>query len=221
MKEWVLLLGVALSLLHCSRETPPEAQSGNAGPTEERKAEIRHFWDFYNRATSLRLEGKWGEAAALYQQALALDPRHENSLYYLGNAFFELGRFLEADSAWKRLIGINPNQSSRAHAQLGMLYSCGAPGTPLDLDRAVEELHLALAINKEESGPEIKLGEVALLKGDRQKALEYLSAGRNLNFKSVEANYLSGTPVVVEAEYQRFDRHLHEVWKQIAQRGGQ
>lgn len=38
----------------------------------------------------------------------------------------------------------------------------------------------------------IKLGEVALLKGDRKKALEYLSAGRNLNFKSVQANYLIG-----------------------------
>jgi tetratricopeptide (TPR) repeat protein len=146
----------------------------------------------YNSATSLRLQGKWEEAAAGSQEALALDPRHEDCLYYLGNAFFELGRFQEAIDAWKRLIETSPNQSSRAHAQLGMLYSCGAPGTPFDLAQAERELHQALAINKEESGPVIKLGEVALLKGERKKALEYLSAGRNLNFKSVQANYLIG-----------------------------
>jgi tetratricopeptide (TPR) repeat protein len=186
---WLLVLLLALG---CGGQPAPDNTQGSAGFSEERKAQIRRFWEVYNRATSLRLEGQWEEAASQYQEALALDPRHEDSLYYLGNAFFELGRFAEAAQAWRRLVETNPTQSSRAHAQLGMLHSCGEPGTPFDLDQAERELHQALAINKEESGPVIKLGEVALLRGDRQQALEYLSAGRNLNFKSVQAHYLIG-----------------------------
>jgi tetratricopeptide (TPR) repeat protein len=190
MKLWVFLLLAGLLALGCGSD--PEAQKAAAGPTDEHKAQVRRFWELYQRATDLRLKGQWEVAAGQYQQALAIDGGHEDALYYLGNAFFELGRFQEAIDAWKRLIETNPNQSSRAHAQLGMLYSCGAPGTPFDLDQAERELHLALAINKEESGPVIKLGEVALLKGERKQALEYLSDGRNLNFKSVQANYLIG-----------------------------
>ncbi len=188
MKTGFLLLLLALG---CGGQQSPDTQKAS-GPSEEHKAQVRRFWELYKRATDLRLQGQWEEAASQYQEALALDPGHEDGLYYLGNALFELGRFQEAAETWKRLIQTNPNQSSRAHAQLGMLYSCGAPGTPFDLALAERELHQALAINKEESGPVIKLGEVALLKGDRKKALEYLSAGRNLNFKSVQANYLIG-----------------------------
>lgn len=187
-RGFFLLAGL---LLGCGGDPKPQTQK-TAGPSEEHKAQIRRFWDLYNRATDLRLKGQWAAAAGQYQEALVVDGQHEDALYYLGNAFFELGRFQEAADTWKRLIETNPNQSSRAHAQLGMLYSCGAPGTPFDLDQAERELHQALAINKEESGPVIKLGEVALLKGERKKALEYLSDGRNLNFKSVQANYLIG-----------------------------
>ncbi|MBI2505923.1 MAG: tetratricopeptide repeat protein, partial [Candidatus Latescibacteria bacterium] len=129
MRSWLLLLLLALG---CGGDPPPQTE-GAGGPSEEHKAQVRRFWELYNRATSLRLQGQWEVAAAQYQEALALDPRHEDCLYYLGNAFFELGRFEEAAATWKRLIETNPNQSSRAHAQLGMLYSCGAPGTPFDL----------------------------------------------------------------------------------------
>lgn len=191
MKARVLFLLAGLLGFGCGGDPKPQTQE-TGGPSAEHKAQVRRFWEVYNGATALRLQGSWEEAAAGYQEALSLDPRHEDALYYLGNAFFELGRFQEAADTWKRLIETNPNQSSRAHAQLGMLYACGAPGTPFDLDLAERELHQALAINKEESGPVIKLGEVALLKGERKKALEYLSAGRNLNFKSVQANYLIG-----------------------------
>lgn len=192
MKRLLLIGLLGVLALHCKGDDPPAPAAERAGMSDERKAEIRRFWEVYNRATALRLQSAWAEAAAAYQEALAGDPRHEDSLYYLGNAFFELGRYQEAAETWKRLIETNPNQSSRAHAQLGMLYSCGVPGAPFDLDAAERELKKALAINKEESGPVIKLGEVALLKGERKKALEYLSDGRNLNFKSVQANYLIG-----------------------------
>lgn len=189
MKPWFLALA-CLMVLGCGGEAGKE-QAGT-GPDEQRKAQIRRFWELYNRATDLRLKGEWEAAAGQYQEALAVDGKHEDALYYLGNAFFELGRFQEAATTWKRLVETSPNQSSRAHAQLGMLYSCGAPGSPFDLALAERELQQALAINKEESGPVIKLGEVALLRGERDQALAYLSAGRNLNFKSVQANYLIG-----------------------------
>jgi tetratricopeptide (TPR) repeat protein len=186
---FILVFGT-ITLWKGSRETG-DVEEGQSTLSEERKAEIRRFWEVYRRATDLKQQGKWEQAALTYREALAIDPRHEDALYYLGNAMFELERYEEAISAWRRLAGVNP-MSARAHAQLGAVYSCGAPGAPFDLDVAEREVQRALAINKEESGPILKMGEVALLKGDRKKALDYFTAAGRTNFKSVEAHYLTG-----------------------------
>jgi tetratricopeptide (TPR) repeat protein len=159
--------------------------------SEGRRAEVRRFWEVYGRATDLKQRGAWAEAASAYREALEIDPRHEDALYYLGNALFEAGRYGEAVEAWRRLAGVNP-MSARAHAQLGAVFSCGAAGAPFDLDAAERAFQRALEINREESGPVLKLGEVALLKGDRRRALDYLTAVSRTNFKSVEAHYLTG-----------------------------
>ncbi len=180
----------------------PGKQAQAALITADRKAQIRRFWEVYSQATELRIKGDWAVAVAALQEALTLDPRHEDSLYYLGNALFELGRYSEAIETWHELTALNPTQSSRVHAQLGMLYSCATPGAPFDLGVAEQELHQALAINKEESGPILKLGEIALLKGEDKQAREYLSAGRNLNFKSVAAGYLIGYLKWAEGDHQ-------------------
>lgn len=169
----------------------PSQDAPQASLSSERKEQIRRFWELYRRATDLRVKGKWEESIPAYQQALEVDPRHEDGLYYLGNALFEVGRYAEAVESWSRLLKVN-SRSSRAFVQLGTLYSCGAPGAPFDLDRAEREFDQALALNKEESGPVLKLGEIALLKGEKEKAFEYLNAAGRSNFRSTAAHYLSG-----------------------------
>jgi tetratricopeptide (TPR) repeat protein len=89
------------------------------------------------------------------------------------------------------LVEVNP-MSTRAHIQLGAVYSCGVEGAPFDLDIAEREFQRALAINKEETGPIVKLGEVCLLGGRSHEALTYFTKTIQSNFKSIEAHYLIG-----------------------------
>jgi tetratricopeptide (TPR) repeat protein len=196
MNRPVLVLGVtfvslfaAVTAWKAGRKTE-RVEEGTA-LSEGRRAEVRRFWEVYGRATDLKQRGAWAEAAAAYREALEVDPRHEDALYYLGNALFEVGRYGEAVTAWRRLAEVNP-MSARAHAQLGAVFSCGAAGAPFDLDAAEREFQRALEINQEESGPVLKLGEVALLKGDRRRALDCVTAVSRMNSKSVEAHYLIG-----------------------------
>lgn len=159
--------------------------------TEAQRAEIRRFWEVFRRATEFRLEGAWEEAAAAYTEALEIDPHHEDGLYHSGNVLFELGEYDQAVSAWRRMADAHP-LSARAHVQLGAVYSCGAEGAPFDLDIAEREFQRALAINQEETGPILKLGEVYLLRGETQQALTYFMMVLRSNPKSVEAHYMIG-----------------------------
>ena len=103
-------------------------------------------------------------AAALYEQALALDPRHEDALYYLGQCRRELGQPAAARAAFERLVSVNP-QSARGHLALGALLASPDPAEPMDLAPAEAHLRRAHAINGEETGPVVRLGEVLLVSG--------------------------------------------------------
>ena len=168
-----------------------EVASGRINLSPAGKETVRRFWKFHAKATELRVRGEWAAAIPLYQQALVLDPGHEDALYYLGNMLFEEGDYAAAVDAWRRLLVSNP-QATRAHLQLASLYTCGQPGAPFDLEVAETEAVAALAINKEESGPVLKLGEVALLQGDLGKAAKLIDSARRANHRSVAGHFLAG-----------------------------
>ncbi|MGH7522668.1 MAG: FG-GAP-like repeat-containing protein [Gemmatimonadales bacterium] len=169
---------------------------------------IRDFWSRYREATTARVAGRPAAARDAYRQALALDPRHEDVLYYLGNMELELGNFGGAESAWKQLVEVNPG-SARAHSRLGDLYACPDSGAPWDLARAQHRFAQAAQLNREETGPLLRLGEVALLRGDWTGALRYFDAVIGSHSRSVEAHFLKGYVAwkrgqhdVAEAQYQ-------------------
>ena len=161
--------------------------SGSNSPQDA----IREFWSRYREATTARVEGRLDAARDAYRQALALDPRHEDVLYYLGNMELELGNYAAADSAWQQLVKVNPG-SARTHSRLGDLYACPDPGAPWDLARAEHEFARAAALNREETGPLLRLGEVALLGGHWADALRYFDAVIGSHSRSVEAHFLKG-----------------------------
>jgi tetratricopeptide (TPR) repeat protein len=189
----VLLAGafVAIFLARQGREPAQTPSEHASNLTEDEKNQIRRFWSVYNEAARLQREGRWQDAARGYRLALEIDPDHLDALYYLGNASFELGQYEEAVGAWRRLTEANP-LSGRAYLQLGAIHSCGAPGAPFDLDIAQASFERALEINKEHTGPVLKLGEVHLLKGDDAAARSYFGKVLQTNPASIEANYLQG-----------------------------
>jgi tetratricopeptide (TPR) repeat protein len=156
-----------------------------------KKSEIQQFWKIYRIATDLRQRGMWQEAVDAYQEALKINSTHKDALYYLGNVLFELEKYDQAVFSWKKLIEINP-LSTRAHIQLGTVYSCGMPGAPFDLDIAEREFKSALEINKEQTGPIIKLGEVYVLKGQKRMAENCFRTVLKSHSGNVEAYYLIG-----------------------------
>ena len=152
---------------------------------------IREFWSRYREATTARVEGRSEVARQAYAQALSLSPRHEDALYYLGNMELDLGNYAGAERAWQQLVQVNPG-SARAHSRLGDLYACPDSGAPWDLKRAEREFARASEINREETGPLLRLGEVAVLRGDWSGALHYFDAVIGSHHRSVEAHFLKG-----------------------------
>jgi tetratricopeptide (TPR) repeat protein len=121
----------------------------------------------------------------------ALDPQHEDALYYRGNSLLELERFAEAGACWEQLIGVNAS-SSRAWVQLGILHTLTASGAPFDLDAALNAFETAHRINREESRPPMLRGEVEVAQGRLDAAHENLEAAYRMNPRATSALYLDG-----------------------------
>ncbi len=152
---------------------------------------IVQFWERYRSATDHRLAGRTQQAIDAYEHALALNEGHEDALYYIGNMYRDAGRTADARDAWGRLVAVNP-QSARAHAELADLHFCFPQDPQFDLQRAEAELRLALVINKEETGPLFRLGQLALVKGEFENARAYFDQVIASNHTSVPAHVLRG-----------------------------
>ena len=96
-----------------------------------------------------------------------------------------------AARAWRRLLAVNPS-SARTHSQLGALYQCLDRKAPLQLDSAERHLRLAHELNKEENGPLLHLGEVALLRGDPVSARRYFAAVLVTDTGNATAHFYTG-----------------------------
>jgi tetratricopeptide (TPR) repeat protein len=185
--ELLAALALGEAALACRHDAGPRAAGANA----EQRARVIAFWQKQNAATDARMRRDHGAAVDLYEAALELEPGHEDALYYLGQCRRELGRAGEARVAFERLVEVNPS-SARGHLALGALLASPDPGEPLDLTMAEQHLRRAHAINGEETGPMVRLGEVLLAMGRRDEALGWFEAALRTNTKSVEAAFLAG-----------------------------
>jgi len=185
----VALPGIVLPMLGVGcRETANNRQ--RTGDDASRAA-VLQFWEALNRATEARRAGDYAAAARAYEEALAVDPRHEDALYYLGNCRREEGKQTEARDAFARLTAVNPH-SSRGHVALGAILVSPVDGSAPDLRAAERNFRRAHDINKEETGSMLRLGEVLLVRGDLAGADHWFRAALKTNPKSVEAAFLIG-----------------------------
>lgn len=182
----LVLLLILVPAIAC-REPPGQ----RVAPDAERRADVLKFWEAINRATEARRAGDVAAAARAYEAALAIDPRHEDALYHLGHIRRDDGDQAGAREAFERLTSVNPH-SSRGHVALGALLASPADGGAPDLRAAERNFRRAHEINKEETGPMVRLGEVLLAAGDLKGADEWFNAALNSNPKSVEAAFLIG-----------------------------
>ena len=167
------------------------ARDEAAGTRDPQRQRVVDFWNRLSAATEARTRRDFAGAARLYEEALVLEPRHEDGLYYLGQSRRELGQAEAARLAFERLLEVNP-ASARGHLALGALFASPEPSEPMDLGKAERHLRRAHEINGEETGPLVRLGEVALLAGRSAEARRWLESALRTNPKSVEAAFLAG-----------------------------
>jgi tetratricopeptide (TPR) repeat protein len=152
---------------------------------------IVRFWREYREATSLRMRGDFAAAERAYLGALAIDPVHEDALYYLGWCLHEQGRPAEARDVLRRLVDANA-ESARGHLALGTLMSSPEALEVSDLEQAERHLRRAHEINGEETGPMVRLGELLIVRSSAEEALRWLEDAARTNPRSVEAAFLAG-----------------------------
>lgn len=162
------------------------------------KERVQAFWSAYHQATEHRINGDYGRAAETYRKALRLDADHEESLYYLGNSLLELGRLQQAEEAYLKLTRLNP-RSQRAFSQLGAVSSTLRPGGRVDWMAAQRAFERCIEINREESGPFLRLGWISLQQGQLDEAAAHFQTAAG--FRSPEGFFLSGFVEFVRGRY--------------------
>lgn len=206
MKRTYLVTGTVLVLLVAAaaftRFTSSDAEQPDAveepvadapGPDSAlaRKDRVRQFWALYREATQHRMAGRRVQAVRGYEEALRADSTHEDALYYLGNMYLELGRRADAERLLTRLVEVNP-RSARAYSRLGDLYLCFGGEAGVDVERGRAAFEQAVHINQEETGPLLRLGQLALIDGQIGEARRRLGAVLDTNPGSVEGNFFGG-----------------------------
>ena len=181
---------VVLLIASCTGEKAADEDRVTDQGDSIKKEQISDFWSSYRMATKQRVEGDFKAAINSYRQALAVNGQHEDAIYYLGNMYLELEQYDEAEKAWEELLLVNP-QSSRAHYQLGNLYMQWETSEYFDLDYAENEFKKVLEINSDFLQPILLLGQISLMKGKIQEALNHFSTVIVSHDRSIEAHLLS------------------------------
>jgi tetratricopeptide (TPR) repeat protein len=106
-------------ILHLSQSQIPalNQNSGGAPATRPDRAKAQQA---FSRGNKMLEKGAHAEAAALYEQAIELDPTHAEAINNLGSTLSYVGRYEEAERCFREAMTIRPNFSD-PHANLGVL----------------------------------------------------------------------------------------------------
>jgi tetratricopeptide (TPR) repeat protein len=122
------------------------------------------------------------------REALALNPQHEDSHYYLANCLAISGDVSSAIAELDILARINP-QNHRAFQRQGELLAATA-SSRAQLETARSALKAALRLNSEETGTLLLIGQVALAEGNLQEAEQHFAHACQTNPRAVIAWFL-------------------------------
>jgi tetratricopeptide (TPR) repeat protein len=102
-------------VLHLSQRPIPASQAATQAKRPDR-AKVQHL---FSQGNKFHAQGTHAEAAALYSEAVELDPSHAEALNNLGMSLSYLGRYEEAERAFREAIAAKPDFPA-PHANLGV-----------------------------------------------------------------------------------------------------
>ncbi len=192
---------------------------GRAGePVEEaesrRDPALEAFWANFRAASSARGAGDLERAAGLYEQALAADPDHGDTLYYLGHFRYARGETVAALEHFERLAEVEP-AGLRSWQQLSLARGQSRSGWVGDLGGAEAAASRALDVVRAESLNYELLARWAGYRGESSIAREHIATALGHNQRSEAARlleeWLDGPAAVNSAvrtsAIQRAERH--------------
>jgi tetratricopeptide (TPR) repeat protein len=160
-------------------------------PVQLDKASLIRFWEKQHAAMdAMKRDHDYSRAAALFREALAINPEHEDSHYYLANCLVVLGDISSAIAELDKLARINP-QNHRALQRKGELLAASASSRS-QLEQARQTLTAAIHLNSEETGTLVLRGEVSLAMNDLSQAEQDFSHACQMNPRAVNAWFLRG-----------------------------
>lgn len=165
------------------------------------KAATEQFWAKQHAAMdAMKRDRDFARAVQLFREALAINPNHEDSHYYLANCLVELGDIPSAVTELDTLIRINP-QNHRAYQRKGELLAASA-NSRSELTASRQTLDAALKLNSEETGTLVLRGEVELAQGDFPAADRDFAHVVQANPRAANAWYFRGY-----IQWKRGDTH--------------
>ncbi|HLF35471.1 MAG TPA: tetratricopeptide repeat protein [Cyclobacteriaceae bacterium] len=190
MKLSMVLITLFLVTASCKKDNASVMEDMPDSLQAERE-KVREFWDFYRAAQKHRTAGEFLAARDCFLKALEINARHEDALFNYGNMCYELGKYSEAEDAWNRLIAVHP-LNARGHYQLGNLYMRLEDPRYFNLEKAGMEFHKALDLNREITGPLLRLGQILLIRNELKEAEQYFLQVNGTDIKNVEAYFQRG-----------------------------
>jgi cytochrome c-type biogenesis protein CcmH/NrfG len=155
------------------------------------KAALTSFWTKQRAAMdAMKRDRDVPSATRLFREALAINPSHEDSRYYLANCLAQSGDVAGAIAELDALARINP-QSHRAFQRKGELLAVAAT-SKAQMALSATALNQALQLNPEETGTLTLLGEASLAVGDAASAERYLAHACQANPRAASAWFLRG-----------------------------
>jgi tetratricopeptide (TPR) repeat protein len=149
------------------------------------------FWEEQRAGMdAMKRDNNCAKAIPHFRAALALNPAHEDSRYYLANCLVVEGDRTGAVKELGTLIEMSP-LSHRAWLRRGVLLAATAKSAQ-EFEAAESSLRQALKINPEETGALLLLGEIAVVRKDYPSARSRLELVNQANPRSAGALYLRG-----------------------------
>ncbi len=171
------------------------------------KAGLVRFWEKQHAAMdAMKRERNFTKATLLFREALAMNPNHEDSHYYLANCLAASGDIPAALAELDALIRINP-QNHRAFQRKGELLASSASSRS-HLELARQALNGALGLNSEETGALVLLGQVALAQGDFALAEQHFAHACQANPRAANVWFLRGYIAWKQQDFRRASEML-------------
>lgn len=115
-------------------------------------------------------QGNFQNAASQYEEALQLDPAHNDSMFRLGIVLARLRQYPQAITTWQRYVKATGG-SATAYANLGLCYELA--GKPVEAERAYRD---AIRKDPRNEPARVNYGLMLARYGHTDEALKHLRA---------------------------------------------